>query len=256
MMDVSPPPLIGFERPAIIRPAADLWRPNKGVSFFQPPFSASQRVYAAPTFVGAVAYDAAPGTASRNYPTSASGDLILAARACDANLATWDVPAGWLELIADGTNASGVDYQVLYKIRAADTSVSLTLAGNGGALNGAYLIAAIRGVDQTTPIDAVAGAISTGGTGNPDCPSVTTITPNAMVVAIGFLDDDRVASITAPSGYSNASFATASGSDGTQACSTMLATAIKATPGAENPGAFASAKDDQWVGFTLAVRPA
>lgn len=37
MMDAAPPPLVGFERPAIIRPAGGLWRPKKGVSLFQPP---------------------------------------------------------------------------------------------------------------------------------------------------------------------------------------------------------------------------
>ncbi len=55
-----------------------------------------------------------------------------------------------------------------------------------------------RGQDLTTPEDTTP-TIASSGNGMPDSPSITTVTDGALVFAIGFLDDDNVASsVTAP----------------------------------------------------------
>jgi hypothetical protein len=105
-----------------------------------------------------------------------------------------------------------------------------------------------------SPFDVTTPGVSTGNAGMPNSPAITTVTNGDVIVSLGFLDDDRVASsVTAPAGYTligavqNAT--TANGS------TVMAAFTQQATAGNTNPGAFGGAGSDPWVGSTFALRP-
>lgn len=113
-----------------------------------------------------------------------------------------------------------------------------------------------RGANTTTLADvAAAGA---GGSGaNPDPPSVTTVTDNALVIAAASIAQDAATSITAPSGYTNLLTSTLGGANpGTVGATVMMASKIVAVAGAENPGVFSTNASDVWRAQTFAMRPA
>jgi hypothetical protein len=118
---------------------------------------------------------------------------------------------------------------------------------------GAIHIAMVfRNVDTTTELDVTSPAVaSNNSTGMPDPPSITTANDRAMVVVIGFLDDDIVTA-TAPTNFTLARTATygSSGAGGT----IMAAYRQKTPAGAENAGVFGGGGSDAWAAAALALR--
>jgi hypothetical protein len=112
----------------------------------------------------------------------ADGDLLLAVVSIRSVVAITP-PAGW-------TLQIGGNYQYsAYTKIAASEPANYTWSWTG-ATNTGGAIAAYRGVDQTTPMDAAAS--STSG----KAPSLNTVTANALVV----VGAGNQASITAPGG--------------------------------------------------------
>jgi len=107
------------------------------------------------------------------------------------------------------------------------------------------------GVDTTTAEDATT-TTATGSDGpTPDPPSITTVTNNAWVIAIGGSTEADVP--TAPTNYINLI------EDQLSPSNIMMATREIASFGAENPGTFggiAGNVQDSWCAATVAVRPA
>lgn len=158
------------------------------------------------------------------------------------------IPSGYTDAFASpNTNPSGA---VAYKkLGPGEDSVNLpAVPGQGN--DHVYMMALLKGVHPTTPMDATPTSAS-GGSGDPDCPPITTVTAGALVVAVGLIDDDTITSVTAyPSGYTNTDF------NGGNDASVCVACKIVDTPGVENPSAYNTSADDAWWAVTLALRPA
>jgi hypothetical protein len=173
------------------------------------------------------------------------GDLVIVASASDND--TPDYATGYTPGQRDRPNSAG--YQWCYKFMG--NPVDTTASGLTNDSRTPHLAIAFRGVDSTTPLDATSPAVASGESGSPNPPSITTATNNAVVVALGFLDDDRVsASAGAPTNYT---FAAASQSSSGGA-TVMAAFRTKTPAGSEDPGAF-STSSDNWAAATLALRP-
>jgi len=144
-------------------------------------------------------------------------------------------------------------FGVWIKRMGASPDSSVVCHGNGAASSAtAYGCYVLRGVDTTTAQDATATTAGITTSTNPDCPSITTITNNAWVLAVAgskVLD----ASPGTVSGYSN-QYNTA-GND-TNDITVAGATFEKTTAGAEDPPAWSSWASGNWYAITIALRPA
>lgn len=173
------------------------------------------------------------------------GDLVIVASASDD--LTPNYPTGYTQGQRGRVN---VGYQWAYKFMG--NPVDTTVSGLTNDVRTPHLAIAFRGVDPTTPLDATPPTVTTGGSGRPNSPAITTVTDTAWVISLGFLDDDNVAStVTAPTNYTF--LAASQGSSG--GATVSAAYRVKTPAGAEDPGAFAAGGDDEWVAATLALRP-
>lgn len=182
------------------------------------------------------------------------GDLVIVAVGSDLDSATAISVAapstGWT------TAASGVNNRlhiraIFYKVMGASPDASINLANFSTASTAVAI--AIRNGEFELISSATTGA--NAGSGTPNAPSVTTTLNNSMVVAVGFLDDDSIAtaSITAPTGYSNLVSQEAVALTG---FTTMLATKIVATAGAEDPAAFTvTGGTDDNSAYSIVIKP-
>ncbi len=157
--------------------------------------------------------------------------------------------------IAINTGASSyLTFGVWIKKMSSSPDSSVLCYGNANALSGvAYGCKVFRGVDGTTPQDATA-TTATGNSINPDCPSITTITDGAWVLALAGMRNNEPSPGTV-SGYSNQYNTTANDSvDITIAGATLE----KTTAGAENPPAWSTwvVSSTNWFAVTVALRPA
>lgn len=115
--------------------------------------------------------------------------------------------AGYTEmadLYSNGTTQDA-NFSVNYKIMGASPDLSVTCNGSFSTTFGSVCIAYVwRGENQTTPFD-VASTTATGtGANAPDCPSITPVTPGAVVICTGLTATPATdATVTAPAGYTN-----------------------------------------------------
>ena len=160
--------------------------------------------------------------------------------------------SGYTE-IALYSNATSLWFGAWWKRMGASPDSSVLCRGNGHGSSGtAYGCYVLRGVDTTTFADAAATTAGPTTSTNPDCPSITTVTNNAWVIAVaGSAVNDATPGTV--SGYSN-QYNTA----GVDSLPTTVAGATfeKATAGAENPAAWSSWASGKWYAITIAVRPA
>lgn len=181
-------------------------------------------------------------------PSSVQGDIICFVGASDANLFSGGIASGqgWTDI--DRPNDGSPGANVAYKEMGAspDTTVNVDQVA---ADRTACCFQVIRGVDLTTPLDGVTPTIATGASGMPNPASITTGTDNALVMPCGFLDDDELTA-TAPAGYGDVTAL------GVVQGSAMMASLVKATAGAEDPGAFGGAGTDAWRAVTISWREA
>jgi hypothetical protein len=200
-------------------------------------------VFAAPTFVGA---STASSGSTITLPTGMQpGDLVIVATCSDNT--TPALPTGYTNGQNGNTNSTG--YRWSYKVMP--NPVDTTASGLTNDTTTTHLAMAFRGFDPDNILDVTPPNIATATSGMPNPPSITTANNDAMIVAIGFLDDDLVAgSVTAPSGYT---LATASQSPSAGA-TVMAAYKVRQTAGADDPAAFGGTGTDSWVGATLALK--
>lgn len=173
------------------------------------------------------------------------GDLVIVSGTSDGT--TPATPAGYTEGLRIRPNSTGAMWAYKFMPDPVDTVVT----GLTNNTTTTHMAVAFRGVDQTTPLDVPPPNNTSAATLTPNPPAITTLTDGAMIVALGFLDDDRVANTAgAPAGYT---FAGASQSSGTGA-TVMTAYLASTTAGSFDPGAF-SGGNDNWVAATVALRP-
>jgi hypothetical protein len=160
---------------------------------------------------------------------------------------TQNLPSGYTN--GQNGNANDVFYRWSYKFMGSTPDTTAT----GLSSSSVHIAMAFRGVNTTTPLDATSPTRATNTSGMPNPPSITTVTANAWVIAMGYLDDDLVTA-TAPTNFTLLRTANygSSGAGGT----VMAARREKTTAGAEDPGVFGGGGTDAWVGTTAALRPA
>lgn len=167
---------------------------------------------------------------------------------CSESSGTW---AKLADLYANGST-NDTNFAVFRKVQGASPDASITMTArvtNGGILGICF---ALRGVDTTTPEDAVVATDTATGATSPNPPEVTSVTNGAWILALAGASDPDVVS-NGPTGY------TFIESVEQTVRNAMAAYLEKATAGAEDPGAFTdvtSDADDSWCAATIAVRPA
>lgn len=187
------------------------------------------------------------------------GDLVICAiGAMDApgsnQAMSISTPSGYTEvadLFAD-SSLYDTNLGVYYKLQGSTPDTSITIPNYGTTRAIAYVL---RGVHQTTPIDATTTTATgpSGGALNP--PSITTATANSWVIAIGCASFGT--SATAPSGYSNLAN-TPTGAPNPPLI--LIARKLVAAAGAEDPASFGIGytppSNEAWCAATMAIRTA
>jgi hypothetical protein len=123
-----------------------------------------------------------------------------------------------------------------------------------GSTWGGFNIGNPLGALGDSPLDVNTPAVSTGAAGMPNSPAITTVTNGDVIVSLGFLDDEVVASsVLAPTGYSLIGAAQYGSIE--NGATVMAAFTQQATAGLTNPGVFGGTGSDAWVASTIALRP-
>lgn len=143
---------------------------------------------------------------------------------------------------------------VFRKIMGATPDSTATCDGHGDA--GAPLVAVCQvwtGADTTTPEDATS-TTATADAGDPDSPSITTVTDGAVVISFGSTNANDGA-VTAPSGYSDQVDV---GRTDSASATVGAASITVASAGPENPASWTNwsgAVFPRHCAVTVAVRP-
>ncbi len=161
------------------------------------------------------------------------GDIVIIAGVSDlATSRDMSVnTSGYTTLFSNGGGAP--DALVSYKVMGAtpDTVVNVTPTDFANR-DTSWVVQIWRGVDTDNPIDQTTTSAS-ASSGDPNSPSITTQTDDALVFSIGLLDDDDVVGSPTLSGYTNVlAKDTQFGSAGS---SVMIASKEVASPSAEDP---------------------
>lgn len=177
-----------------------------------------------------------------------SGDLVLFFNSKNNNSLSSSI-SGWSALPFDGDNPDNNNLPSnsgFYKF--ADSSGIVQVTGIVNSSNA--MMVAFRGINSSDPFDVSPIPKSVGFSGMPDPPSITTGTDNCMIVAVGFLDDDRldILNSTPPSGYTFADVTS-------NADNSTILVAYKnlESAGVEDPGLFAGGNDSNKA-YTIALK--
>ncbi len=215
-------------------------------------------VWGAITYIGesSEVVEAGSGTETVTLPTSLENDIIVAAITCDEQVDSDGIDTAtetdWVNVHV-GTSAQP-GRQVVYLLQGATPNTTVAVRKRTGR-DQIVIFQVFRGVDTTTPID-LAHELATGGSLDPDSPSITTVTDCAWVLSIGLQDDDTgVTLTTAPSGYTNAILANTGGT-ADQSATACMASKEVVSNGAEDPGVWDITGDDAWAAYSVALRPA
>jgi hypothetical protein len=184
-----------------------------------------------------------------------AGDLLIVLFTNDGS-ATVTTPAGW-SLLASTANGSAVRLSVYYKIAAGTeggTTVNFVTSANEQAAAQVYRITSWHG---TTPPE-----ISTAATGISTRPNPASLDPagwdvaDTLWLAVAGQDRGDQSGTTAyPSSYTDGISTQSSDPATTGVCRVHSARRVLAVA-SENPGAFTIPASEEWVAFTIAVRPA
>ena len=192
-------------------------------------------------------------------------DVVYAASSHGGSSVTnWDFTmgtAGYTELadLLDTSDSIVTNFGLFRKVQGStpDSNAVLQTSQSSTSVGYSGILVVLSGVDTTTPEDATNTSATGGNTAVVDCPSITTVTANAWVLAFGGAGNGgTIASAGLPSGYSNL----IDSRETTESfnAQTVSATKLVSSPGAENPGPFTGMSTNtasSWAGATVAARP-
>ena len=183
-----------------------------------------------------------------------AGDLLIVLFTNDGD-ETVTTPGGW-SLLASDTGGPSVRLSVYYKIATGTeggTTVNFVTSANQQAAAQVYRITDWQG---TTPPE-----ISTAATATSTAPDPAFLDPagwgvsNTLWLAVAGQDrGDQSGTLAYPISYTDG-ISTLS-SDTNLSCRTHSARRVLLTATSEDPGPFTIPVTEQWVAFTIAVRPA
>jgi hypothetical protein len=194
------------------------------------------------------------GNVTVNFTSAQSGDFVLVVGGFqDAGSNAGVSTAGYTELVELGLVNSTI---ISYKFITSDTGLTGlgTTQGSDGA---AYVALVFRGVDTSNPIDN--SFSSATGTGEPNSPSLTTLTDGAVVVSGFVLNESRtIAGSVGPSGYATVDGNYLVNTSDTNNVTVGATWKTISPAGAENPGAWnlSGVPSADVRGITVALRPA
>ena len=186
-----------------------------------------------------------------------SGDLVLYFSAEDGAAVATPTGASWTAIpgLSTQPDNDGNPHSAAFYVLATGTSV--TASGLNTLNENVRVMIAFRNVNSTNPFDV--NATENSGNSLPDPPSITPVTDNCMIVAVGLLDDHAIAnSISPPTGYTTAVNMDSDGGandTGLGAATIMTAYKLLATAAAEDPGGFTGTTGDPQKGISIALRP-
>jgi hypothetical protein len=174
-----------------------------------------------------------------------SGDLLFLMVCSDSGGIT--TISGWTLGQWNGSSSPASSW--FYKI-SDGTETSVT--GLDGS-SSAHLAFAFKNIDQTTPLDVSSPTMVAGAGTTPNPPAITTVTNNAVVIAMAFQDDDNNLVVNSyPTGYTAIGIANSSNSY----ASSIASYKIVQTAGSEDPSAYSLSLSDGNFSATAALRPA
>ena len=163
--------------------------------------------------------------------SKAVGDLIICLVESQDNVAhTISSPSGWTKLYSV-SNGSSSQASLFYKFAASTTESDPTITHTGGSSIVANC-SLFRGVDSSNPFDSNYAAAASGADNTVETGSLTTVTPNSVLLFAGHMADNHASlSVTSSGGltWSQSMFSTGS------AQATSLNYAVKSTPGSIGP---------------------
>jgi hypothetical protein len=173
------------------------------------------------------------------------GDLVVAAGACDGDYPPTITETGYTTAIDSGTT-SPLEWMI-YKVMGGTPDTTLTLTSDAPTdRRVAAVVQVWRGGYSAGILDSAYVDATTGDSTTPDPPAITTANNNALVFALGYMDDDDT---------------TANGiSKNTELASTFegatvgMASKQVSVAGSEDPGTFTFGATDQWRAGTISFR--
>ena len=187
-----------------------------------------------------------------------SGDLVLYFSAEDGVNVNTPTGASWTAIPGLTTQPDNDNDPNSAAFYVFATGTSVTASGLATGNNHVRVMIAFRNVNSTNPFDV--NATENSGNGLPDPPSITPVTDNSMIVAVGLLDDHDIAnSISPPTGYTTAvNMDSQGGANDTGLGGATIMTAYKllATAAAEDPSGFTGTTGDPQKGISIALRQA
>jgi len=189
-----------------------------------------------------------------NMPATVNADDLLIVLFTNDGGATVTTPAGWTSLASDA-NGTQVRLSVYYKIAAGTEGGTTVNFVTSAAEEAAAQVYRITNWHGTTPPE-----ISTAATGTSTRPNPASLNPagwdvaDTLWLAVAGQDRGDQSGTTAyPASYTDGTSTLSF--DGTGSCRTHSARRVLAAA-SENPSAFTIPVSEQWVAFTIAVRPA
>ncbi len=211
------------------------------------------------SFVGSATID---GTSVSLPVGTAAGDTVVASAASNtlgttSMTLTWDT-AGYTaneQFHLNNTEFDNVNLVLSYKVQGATPDASLSVTPSP-AFDTTLIAYVLRGVHPGDPLDAVTQTALGGQNDNePDPPSITSNTDNALIYIVGAITDD-ITAVPTPAGYSNYVESLHS-EGGTDDIGHYAASRILATAGPEDPPKFAAGggSSSTWIAASLAFKP-
>lgn len=214
------------------------------------------------TLVGATEATAIGQALPINLPAGVLDNdvMYIVVAQSDGEDGSWNALTGWVEEVVDagvgGGPPSAPECSVFRRVALSEPASYTPTIDNGvdAGLVGKMIV--FRGVDTVTPVDATATTATGSGDSNPNPPSITTGTNGAVVLVVGFMDDDLAVYGSVPSGYSDPDgLGIITSSGGGNGCSLGVAWNTIPSFGAEDPGTFEFTDPDEWGAISLAIRP-
>jgi hypothetical protein len=189
-----------------------------------------------------------------NMPSTIdAGDLLIVLFANDKTESV-TTPSGWNLLASSVNTGNHVRLSVYYKIAAGNeggTTVNFITSAAEEAAAQVYRIANWHG---TAPAEISAPAHGASTAPNPASldPAGWDVADTLWIAVAGQDRGDQMGTTAYPAGYTDGTSTLSS--SGTGSCRILSARRVLATA-SEDPGAFTIPVSEQWVAFTIAVRP-
>jgi hypothetical protein len=198
----------------------------------------------------------AGGTITLTLPSMNAGDLVLVFEGEAGTAGPRGMSTSGYTNAMTAQDQSTVSLGAYWKIMGGTPDATAVVNAGANTVGHAATCIVLRGVDQTTPIDATT-TTATGTTDSPNCPSITTVT-NKAFVCIAAAKDVTDTTITYPgSGFTQGQQDINSNTTTDVTVASAGATAVTTPAGAVDPLGFSGwTSGANWIAATFAIRPA